>query len=743
MNHVDVRAGARWRFPKARIASVAIVLLGGATLSSSQGPAVPLATFVSSGWDGGNFQNVVTIGPDPTDNVFAGGDMSGVHRSVDMGSNWTGVNKGLTVVGKTGGSPAFSIASILVKSDDPTHTIFAAAGQGSTSNGGFYVSIDGGQSWTRRSTQPVFTAGPGGGGQTTRQVGNLLAYHPASGKIFAATDSGLMRSSDGGFTWVTLGAATEKLRGLAVDPNNAETIYVASTGNNVWKATSAVSCDPLNPPFCSVTKLGNSPPNPEELVALADGATTYVYVAAGGDGVYRSSNGGTNWFERNTGLPVTHPSGPPLWISLAGTGNGNTATLYVGAQNPVQDGGAGSSYDAIFKSTNGGSSWTSLTDSGVSGLICGASRTWWEYSATNDFMLGESQYTANQIALDPSNSQRIVVAGRSGLWSSSNGGTNWCPLVNGLMVAQARDIVQDPNMPSRFYTGSADFTFFYSTDSLATVTRQAILPGSGANIADIALDTSSNPSTVFVSNGDDGQTNWDIYRNSNPVTQSWVDMNVGAGGGVPSGIATRQVGGSTAVLVGVANSGIWRYTGSWTQVKSGIMTGPNTRASTAWLTAAGSWVYLYDSSTGLWQSDNNGALNSWSSVTSTPGHLGYLAADPSLGNRIYLSVEGVGVFRIDNADTHTPTLNQVGSLVFTNPGPIAVKTDGTVYVTEFLAEGSPSRLWSAPSPGTSWTQIGDAYYEGSGYTPVNLTIGTTNGKVYVAVAAGGVIIGTP
>jgi hypothetical protein len=258
---------------------------------------------------------------------------------------------------------------------------------------------------------------------------------------------------------------------------------------------------------------------------------------------------------------------------------------------------------------------------------------------------------------------------------------------------------------------------------------------------------------VYVVNGNDGQPDhWDVLRNPKPEDVStWTTTQLdGQISTVPSGLAARGNWGATVVLlVGVPGSGIWQYTSGsgWQRrtIGQGAMQDPAARASTAWLTAPGSLclnaVFLYDNYSGLWRSCDNGVL--WAKVWShTTGHTGYLAADPAVGNRLYMSVEQEGVWRIDGADQATITPTPTGT--FTYPGPIAVNTGGTVYVTEFLADGAPPKIWYSPLGGTNWTEVSDTVgvYKGSGYVPVNL-VAASDGRVYVAVSAGGVIIGTP
>jgi len=702
--------------------------------------AVPtVLTFASSGWDAGNFQNVVAIAQDTTQTTIVGGDQSGLHRWVNSpAKKWTGVNQGLTVPGSIGDSPSFAVASIMVKSGDPT-TIYVAGGREGHA-GGFYASTDGGLTWSRRSQAPLFSGIELSGSTLARPVGNLLGQ--SSGKLFAATLNGLWRSGNGGNDWEQLGSLSSALRGLAVDPNTPTTIYLATSGQGVYKAINADSCVAAQ---CSITPMTGSPTNPEELVALADGSITYLYAAAGLDGMYRYDTSSTNWSTRNGTGSTYLPLGTtkPLWASLAGVGTGGTATLYVGARDPVDKAPGDGRFDAIFKSTDGGATGSPATNGSISTTICDSSpsRSWWETTSDPDFMLGGSKYYAMHIAIDPADTGRVLVAGNSGVWSTPNGGSNWCPLVNGLMVSQARDIVRDPLISGRYYAGSADFGFFYSTNSMASVTQQDV-SASLLNVTDIAVGADSK---VYVVNGNDGQPlSWDVLKNSDPTNpaNSWTTTGLDlASDGMPSGLAVKGGGSSAILVVGVQGSGIWQYTSAsgWQKRSTGAMQNGDARASTAWLTANGSqWVYLYDSYSGLWQSHDDGAswVNVWSN---TSGHAGYLAADPNDGNRLYLSVEQEGVWKIDPADQTSITRVAMGSLTY--PGPIAVKSDGTVYVTEFMAEGVSPNIASWASGSTSWTELGDAVYKGSGYVPVNLVIGA-DGKIYVAVSAGGVIIGT-
>src|SRR5437867_4925246 len=97
----------------------------------------------------------------------------------------------------------------------------------------------------------------------------------------------------------------------------------------------------------------NGPGGGTVLALAIDPATpSSVYAGTNRGGVFKSTNGGTSWTAVNTGLPF-NTIAQALAIDPV-----NTATLYVGTT-------AG-----VFKSTNGGASWTvSLTSGDVRALV--------------------------------------------------------------------------------------------------------------------------------------------------------------------------------------------------------------------------------------------------------------------------------------------------------------------------------------------------------------------------------------
>lgn len=131
------------------------------------------------------------------------------------------------------------------------------------------------------------------------------------------------------------------------------------------------------------------PNNPEVLYARSDVG-----------GVFKTINGGKNWEARNNGLLYArdHP----------------TRSLAVDANNPQVLYRAGGELRAhkflgnIYKSTNGGDSWTFLTDK------------------IDFFGNGPTRMCGEMLAVDPDNSNNIIAAGYSkGVWMSNDAGATW------------------------------------------------------------------------------------------------------------------------------------------------------------------------------------------------------------------------------------------------------------------------------------------------------------------------------
>ena len=171
---------------------------------------------------------------------------------------------------------------------------------------------------------------------------------------------------------------------------------------------------------------------------LADGAVDDIVVdprsadtiyAAYGDafyadstnfGIFKSTNGGTSWSKLTSGLP---PSSQVTRVSLA-ISRSDPDVLYAGL-NGTNPANSSTDTNRVYTSTNGGVSWSVLP----------------AVSTTSDFGGGQGWYN-NIIAVDPSNSS-IVYLGGIDLWKSTNAGETWTNLTNAYGTPNGKNIHPD------------------------------------------------------------------------------------------------------------------------------------------------------------------------------------------------------------------------------------------------------------------------------------------------------------
>ncbi|MFN0175378.1 MAG: WD40/YVTN/BNR-like repeat-containing protein [Saprospiraceae bacterium] len=140
-----------------------------------------------------------------------------------------------------------------------------------------------------------------------------------------------------------------RISDLAVNPKNQAEYYVAVASGGVWKTVNAGTT--YNPIFdaqgsYSIGCVVLDPSNPN-IVWVGTGENNNQRSVAYGDGVYKSENGGKTW--KNMGLKTSEH------IANIVVDPGNPNTVYVAAYGPVwSDGGE----RGVYKSTDGGESWT-------------------------------------------------------------------------------------------------------------------------------------------------------------------------------------------------------------------------------------------------------------------------------------------------------------------------------------------------------------------------------------------------
>jgi photosystem II stability/assembly factor-like uncharacterized protein len=173
---------------------------------------------------------------------------------------------------------------------------------------------------------------------------------------------GVYKSTDAGRTWKRMGLATsEHIGDILIDPRHSNTVYVASQGplfseggeRGLFKTTdggatwSAVLTISKD---TGVSDIVFDPRNPDVIFASAYQRRRHVGQMIGGGpegGIFKTSNGGRSWTKLTKGLPA----GDMGRVGLAIDGRRNPATVFalIDARRPES---------GFFRSDDGGSSWT-------------------------------------------------------------------------------------------------------------------------------------------------------------------------------------------------------------------------------------------------------------------------------------------------------------------------------------------------------------------------------------------------
>ncbi|MGE5245065.1 MAG: VPS10 domain-containing protein [Betaproteobacteria bacterium] len=326
-----------------------------------------------------------------------------------------------------------------------------------------------------------------------------------------AVVGGVWKTTDGGHAWTPLfqHEAVSSIGAIAVAPSDPNIVYVGtgesaprediSFGNGVYKSTDAgKTWTHLGlPDSRHIAKVLVDPSNPDVVLVAALG---HVYGPNAERGVFRSTDGGATWQK------VLYKDDQTGAIDLASSADAPRtvyAALWQLRRTPwnLSSGGPGS---GIYKSTDGGATWTGLTGGGLPGSVLGK--------------IG--------LAVVPgTNGQHVyalIEADHGGLYRSDDGGATW-RLVNAEHVLWSRawyftKVWVHPSDPDTLFI--AGNSFWKSTDAGATFKRVTLPGGDNHDLwinprAPERMIEANDQGVVLTVNA--GQT-WD-KRNNLPIGQ--------------------------------------------------------------------------------------------------------------------------------------------------------------------------------------------------------------------------------
>jgi photosystem II stability/assembly factor-like uncharacterized protein len=200
---------------------------------------------------------------------------------------------------------------------------------------------------------------------------------------------------------------------LAINPLNPDEWYVAAASGGVWKTSNhGLTFEPLfdDQGSYSIGCITLDPSN-SHTVWVGTGENNNQRSVAYGDGVYKSTDGGSSW--TNVGLKASEH------IGMIAVHPKNSNIVWVAAYGPLWSSGG---ERGIYKTTDGGTTWRRV--------------------------LNVSEHTGfNEVHLDPRNPNVLFATAHqrrrhvytyvsggpeSGLWKSEDGGETWSEVKNGI-----------------------------------------------------------------------------------------------------------------------------------------------------------------------------------------------------------------------------------------------------------------------------------------------------------------------
>jgi photosystem II stability/assembly factor-like uncharacterized protein len=436
-----------------------------------------------------------------------------------------------------------------------------------------------------------------------------------------------------------------------------------------------------------------------------------VYAGTSGGGVFKTINGGASWTAINNGITVTEV------YSLA-VDPANSQVVYAG----TYDGFTGSD-GGLFKTTDGGASWMAIN----TGL-------------TNRFVL--------TLAVDPENSQ-IVYAGTltRGVFKTTDGGASWTAINNGLTEDPwVRSLAIDPVNSQTIYAGSYGLGAFKTTNG--GVSWTAINNGlKDTHVNSIAIDP-VNSQVVYVgtysgdsSGGGSGGSvglNGGIFKTIDGGA-SWTAINTGI---TCTSLAINPA--NSQIVYAGTNGGVMKTTdggASWTAINAGL-TNSNVY-SLAIDPENGQAVYAGTYHGGVFKTTNSGA--SWTAINTgiTNSYVLSLAIDPVNSRIVYAGTEGCGVFKTTNGGASWTAINTGITSSYVRSLAIDPANSQTVYAGTYWVYGIGGGFFKTTNGGASWTAIDtgltNKFIHSLAIDPANsqtVYVGTDGGGVFKTTDGG-------
>ena len=290
---------------------------------------------------------------------------------------------------------------------------------------------------------------------------------------------GVYKSADAGATWKRMGLEnSEHIQNIVVDPRNSNVVYVTAIGplwssggdRGLYKTTDGGQTWKAVltiSPDTGVTDMVIDPKKPDTIYAAALQRRRAVGQLIGGgpeSGLYKTTNGGATWTKLSNGLPSVE-------MGRIGLGINWRDPRIVYALVTAQKGEGG-----FFRSDDAGASWKRIgkevqTGRGRQG---GGGETPEGRGSSDDWYRGGDPGYYNEIFVDAHDPETIWST-QTNIDRSSDGGRTWSQVPLPGVHVDHHDIVFDPADPKHYLIAN-DGGLYESWDGLKTFRHFTNLP---------------------------------------------------------------------------------------------------------------------------------------------------------------------------------------------------------------------------------------------------------------------------
>ena len=477
---------------------------GGGLFSTTFAPGDQTSPWVQRGpYNVGGRTRALAFDSRDEDILLAGGVSGGMWRSTDQGANWTRV---------TALTDHPSVTDIEQDPTNPDVWYYSTGerfGNSASGGGAFFIgdgifkSTDNGVTWAQlpstRGTQVQFVDNP-------LELTMELAINPTNGDVYAGTVNGILRSQDGGATWVEVLAGDFLTLGH-IEISSTGVLY-AGIGNTadaaageagIWRSLTGDAGDWVNisdgvadfPTNFGRVVFGLAPSNENVMYVYTDATTAILrYTYLSGDG----SGAGGDWEDR-TNLP-------PFGGSVGGLNSQGGYNMYIRV-HPMDQDMVFLGATNIYRSTDGFSTTGNITWVGG-------------YSPANNVSIYPNQHPDNHRLIFLDSDPNIALTGSDGGVSitdditSNNAGFQpvvWRSLNNGYYTTQPYAISLGPT--TQLMAGFQDNSTWFTATNSATDNWTDVFSGDGA----------------YNQFNDDGTVRYVSSQGGNMFRQTYTDAN--------------------------------------------------------------------------------------------------------------------------------------------------------------------------------------------------------------------------